>query len=80
METTTKATEKVQASKGNKDATRLAEKAMPRSRHQQGGAGLAKSDLLSPYTGDGQQSARLVGRREDGRESKQGTMEGPGAR
>lgn len=50
METTTKATEKVQASKGNKEATRLAAKAMPRPRHQQGGASLAQLDLLSPYT------------------------------
>lgn len=50
METTTKATEKVQASKGNKEATRLAAKAMPRPRHQQGGASLTQLDLLSPYT------------------------------
>ena len=51
METTTKATEKVQASKGNKEATRLAAKAMPRPQHQQGGASLAKLDLFSPYNG-----------------------------
>lgn len=47
METTTKATEKVQASKGNKEATRLAAKTMPRLLHQQGGASLAKADFLS---------------------------------
>lgn len=48
METTTKATEKVQTSKGNKEATRLAAKAMPRPRHQQGGASLANLGFLSP--------------------------------
>lgn len=51
METTTKATEKVQASKGNKEATRLAAKAVPRPRHQQGGAGLANLGFLAPEAG-----------------------------
>lgn len=42
METTTKATEKVQVSKGNKKASRLAAKTMPRLLHQQGGAALPR--------------------------------------
>lgn len=65
METTTKATEKVQASKGNKEATRLAAKAMPRPRHQQGGASLANLDFLSLEAGitDSKPSGREDGLR-----------------
>jgi hypothetical protein len=54
METTTKATEKVQASKGNKEATRLAAKTMPRLLHQQGGASRTKLDFSLSLSWDDQ--------------------------
>lgn len=51
METTTKTTEKVQASKGNKEATRLAAQTLPSPLQQRAGASLAKLDSLSPEVG-----------------------------